>query len=72
MVFPGSGFDSCPEMEQRRIFDAVQARADVSVEAALVWRDRSGQKKFLCAPQQRPFFELARYDQLAAQINGTL
>ncbi len=71
-VFPGSGFDACPETEQRRIFEAVQARADLSVEAALVWRDGSGQKKFLCAPQQRPFFELARYDQLAAQINGTL
>ena len=75
VVFPGFGFDACPATEQIRIYAAIRARASRDGflgEAAVVWRDASGGKKFLCAPQQRPFFECVRYDQLAANINGTL
>jgi hypothetical protein len=43
---------------------------DACVETALVWRDAAGEKKFRCPPQQQPFFESLRYDQIAAQING--
>jgi len=43
-----------------------------SGEAAIVWPDASGMKQFRCASQQRPFFECARYDQLAAQIKRPL
>ena len=75
VVFPDSGFDVCPEPKQHRIYMTLQAcaaRDGFSGEIALVWRDASGAKKLLCAPQQRPFFECVRYDQLAAQINGNL
>ena len=75
VVFPGSGFDVCPEPKQHRIYMTLQAcaaRDGFSGEIALVWQDASAAKKLLCAPQQRPFFECVRYDQLAAQINGNL
>jgi hypothetical protein len=75
VVFPGSGFDACPEPKQHRTYNTIQAcaaRDGFSGEIALVWQDASGGKKLFCAPQQRPFFECVRYDQLAAQINGNL
>jgi len=75
VAFPDSGFDACPEPERHRTYKALQAcaaRDGFSGETALVWQDASGAKKFLCAPQQQPFFECLRYDQLAAQINGSV
>jgi hypothetical protein len=74
-VLPESGFDVCAEATQRRIYNTLQAcaaRDGCSGEIALIWQDTSGRKKVLCAPQQQPFFECLRYDQLVAQINGTL
>ncbi len=68
IAFPGDEIDARPEAEQRRIYNALQAHG----EYAVLWRDSCGGKKFLCAPQQQRFFECARYDQLAAQINGTI
>jgi hypothetical protein len=68
IVFPDDAFDIRPEAEQRRVYDSLQARG----ETAIVWRDGCGGKKFLCVPQQQRFFECARYDQLTAQINGTM
>lgn len=68
IAFPGDQFDARAEAEQRRIHDALQAHG----EFAIVWRDSRGGKKFLCPAQQQRFFECARYDQLAAQINRTV
>ena len=68
IAFPGDDFAARPEAEGRRICDALQARREV----AAVWRSPCGAKCFQSAPQQRPFFESARYDQLAAQINATI
>ena len=68
IAFPGDEFDRRAEAEQREIFDALQAHG----EFAILWLDACGGKHFLCAPQQQRFFECARYDQLAAQINRTI
>jgi len=68
IAFPGDEFDRRPEAEQREIFNALQAHG----EFAILWLDACGGKKFLCPPQQQRFFECARYDQLAAQINRTI
>jgi len=71
--FPVSGFDSCPEPQQRRTYTSLQTCAErdgFSGAIALVWQDAAGRTKFLCEPAQQPFFECLRYDQLAAQING--
>jgi len=74
-IFPDSGFAACPEEARQGVYDTLQACAQqdgFSGEIALVWEDAAGAKKVLCAPQQRPFFECLRYDQLSAQINGKL
>ena len=75
IAFPDSGFDAWPEAKQHRTYAALQARLardGFPGEIALVWRDACGERKFICAPQQRPFFECVRYDQLAAQVNGSV
>ena len=74
-AFPDSGFDVCQESARQRIYTTLQAcaaRDGFSGELALVWEDSAGAKRFLCAPQQQPFFESLLYDQLAAQINGKI
>ncbi len=74
-IFPDSAFADCPEPARRRLYNTLQACAEqdgFSGEIALVWQDPGGAKKVLCAPQQQPFFDCLRYDQLAAQINGKL
>jgi len=68
IAFPGDGFDARADADQRRVYQALQAHG----EFAMVWRDPCGATKFLCPPQQHRFFESARYDQLAAQINRTI
>ncbi len=68
IAFPSDVFDGRAEADQRRVYQALQAHG----EFAVVWRDSRGAKKFLCPPQQNRFFESARYDQLAAQINRTI
>jgi len=40
---------------------------DVRVNVAL-WEDPEGGLRFICEPQQAPFFRAMRFDQLAAQI----
>jgi hypothetical protein len=75
IVFPGPGFDACPEKEQQRMYTRLQAYAarDVfSGEITLVSQDAAGRKKYRCAPQQQAFFDCMRYDQLAMQINAQL
>jgi hypothetical protein len=75
IVFLHSEFDQSQEPEKHRTYEALQAcaaRDGFPGEIALVWQDARAGKKFLCAPQQRPFFECIRYEQLAAQINGDL
>jgi hypothetical protein len=68
VAFPGDEFDARAETDQRQVYQALQAHG----EFAVVWRDQCGGKKFLCAPQQQRFFECARFDQLAAQVNRTI
>ena len=71
--FPNCGSDACEESAQQLIYATLQAcaaRDGFSGEVALVWQDAASGKRFLCAPQQQPFFESLRYDQLAAQIGA--
>ena len=49
---------------------AAQAGLDGNVVA--VWRDEFGRTRFMAPPQQHAFFQIVDYDQLRAQINGTL
>jgi hypothetical protein len=49
---------------------AAQAGLDGSIVA--VWPDEFGRTRFLAPPEQHAFFQIAGYDQLRAQINGSL
>ena len=55
------------ETLQRR---AKQAGLEGNVVA--VWPDEFGRTRFLAAPEQHAFFQVIGYDQLRAQITGTL
>ena len=35
-----------------------------------IWEDSTGRTQFIAPPEQRPFFELMKYDQLRAQLEG--
>jgi hypothetical protein len=37
-----------------------------------VWRDTFGRTCFLAPPEQHPFFQIAGYDQLLAQVDRTI
>jgi hypothetical protein len=37
-----------------------------------IWKDGSGRTRYLAPPQQRPFFQGLRYDQLYAQVHAPL
>jgi len=74
-IFPDSGFETHPAAAQHRTYTSLRAHAasdGFSNEVALLWQDAAGEKKFLCAPQHQPFFKCLRYDQVTAQINGSL
>ena len=58
--------DQYRDLEQR----VKQARLEGNVVA--VWPDEFGRTRFLAPPEQHPFFQVVSYDQLRAQISGTL
>jgi hypothetical protein len=41
-------------------------------DVVLVWRDQYGTMKFIAPPQQHPFFQIVKYEQLYAQVTGTI
>jgi hypothetical protein len=49
--------------------DEVHAqKAGLDKNLTLVWEDSSGRMQFIAPPEQRPFFEVMKYDQLRAQM----
>jgi hypothetical protein len=58
--------------------DAYEALRGAASQAGLegnvvaVWPDEFGRTRFLAPPEQHAFFQIAGYDQLRAQINGSL
>jgi hypothetical protein len=75
VVFPPSSFDLKTAAERQRVHTALQnctARARLAGDVVVVWRDRYGTTKFIAPPQQHPFFQIVKYEQLYAQVNGTI
>lgn len=75
VVFLDSAFDSLPVQKRlawRAVFRSAAVSQGLPRNIAMVWQDRSGRKKFMAEPAQRPFFESVRYDQLYAQVNCAL
>ena len=53
--------------------DEVRARkVGLDGSLTLVWEDSSGRMQFIAPPEQRPFFEVMKYDQLRAQMKPPL
>jgi hypothetical protein len=53
-------------------FQNAAARAGLDGNIVAVWPDEFGRTRFLAPPEQHAFFQVVDYDQLRAQINGTL
>jgi hypothetical protein len=47
-------------------------RAGLDSGIVAVWPDEFGRTRFLAPPEQHAFFQVVGYDQLRAQINGSL
>ena len=47
-------------------------RAGLPGEVVAVWPDDFARTRFIAPAQQHPFFQAVSYDQLYAQVNGTL
>jgi hypothetical protein len=57
------------------LYEALQRRAkQAGFEGSVVavWPDEFGRTRFLAPREQHEFFQVAGYDQLRAQISGTL
>lgn len=48
------------------------AQAGLTGDVVAVWPDELGRTRFLAPPEQHVFFQIVGYDQLRAQINGSL
>ena len=48
------------------------ALAGLAGEVVAVWPDEFSRTRFLAPAHQYPFFQIVSYDQLYAQVNGTL
>ena len=75
VVFAEPSFDSLtPEerQEAHSLFRKSAARVGLAEDVVVFWRDRYGGTKFLAPAQQHAFFQIMKYDQLYAQVNGTL
>jgi hypothetical protein len=74
-VFLEPTFEGKSPQDRGETYAALQAaaaRQGFPGEVVALWEDAAGRTRFIAPPQQQPFFELMKYGQLRAQINGTL
>jgi hypothetical protein len=64
--------DRRPEPELYRTLQRRARQAGLEGSVVAVWPDESGRTRFLAPPEQHAFFQVVGYDQLRAQISGTL
>ena len=60
---------------QPELYETLQRRAKqagLEGNVVAVWPDEFGRTRFLAPPEQHAFFQIAGYDQLRAQVSGTL
>ena len=74
-VFLDAAFEDLSDQGRTNLYRALQAAAasqGFDGEVVALWEDAAGRTHFIAPPQQRPFFQVVRYGQLRAQVNGTL
>jgi hypothetical protein len=64
--------DRAPERKTYAELERAAAQAGLVGNVVAVWVDEFGRTRFLAPPPQHAFFQIVDYDQLRAQINGTL
>ena len=64
--------DRRPEPELYRTLQRRAQQAGLDGNVVAVWPDEFGRTRFLAPPEQHAFFQVVGYDQLRAQISGTL
>ena len=75
IVLPDESLEVESEDERQQLYAKLQqsaASANLAGNIVLVWQERSGSTKFIAPPAQHAFFRILKYDQLRAQVNGTL
>lgn len=75
IVFPPNSFDLKTAAERQRIQAAIRICAEsagMPGDVILVWQDQHGTMRFIAPPQQHPFFQIVKYEQLYAQVTGTI
>ena len=74
-VFLESTFEIKSPQDRSEAYAALQAaaaRQGFTGEVVALWQDSAVRTRFMAPPQQQPFFEVMKYGQLRAQVNGTL
>jgi hypothetical protein len=64
--------DRAPEASAYAALQRAAAQAGLDGNIVAVWPDAFGRTRFLAPPEQHSFFQAVDYDQLRAQINGSL
>ncbi len=75
VVFLGSDFDRKTEREKLEFHAALErsaGSAGLAGDVVILWQDPSNHTRFIAPPQQHPFFQIMKYEQLIAQVNGTI
>jgi hypothetical protein len=71
LPFPSACFTFMDVLLRIVFPDRVHVHAvDFGEDVVPVWQDSSGKMGFIAPPQQRPFFEAMKYDQLRAQVSS--
>jgi hypothetical protein len=74
VVFLPPAFDAVPEQKRLDFFAALErsaASAGLAGNVVALWQ-QSHRTRFIAPPQQHPFFQIMKYEQLLAQVNQTL
>jgi hypothetical protein len=75
VVFLPSDFDGKTPQEKLDLHAALARCAErdgLPGNVVALWQDASHRTRFIAPPQQHPFFQIMKYEQLVAQVNGEL
>jgi hypothetical protein len=64
--------EGAPTPAEYEMLQRAAAQADLEGSVVAVWPDQFGRTRFLAPPEQHAFFQVVDFDQLRAQVNGTL
>jgi hypothetical protein len=75
IVLLAAGFDSKSEKEKLDCYAALERCAErdgLAGTVVVLWQDQSNRTRFIAPPEQHPFFQIMKYEQMLAQVSGTL